>query len=183
MPEGINSQSLSRSQLFTTQVRLSAPSPKLGYLLLLVSIFLDSINLDIGSDYIMASQKGQRTYNFSFIVSADKEKEWDDNVAKHGEWMRETHALATKANPSYGMLGTLVDYYVSKAPEMNNPMDPSAGLTGNLIYTLNEVYTRVEGVEAHMEAAPSWNSFESFVNMISSSQATMMMNGEVIESM
>ena len=131
----------------------------------------------------MASKIGQRTYNFSFIVSADKETEWDENVARHGEWMRETHALATKADPSYGMLGTLVDYYVSKAPEMNNPLDPSAGLTGNFVYTLNEVYTRVEGIEAHMEAAQSWKSFESFVNMIGSSQARMMMNGEIIQSM
>ena len=81
------------------------------------------------------------------------------------------------------MLGTLVDYYISKAPEMNNPLDPNEGTTGNLIYTLNEVYTRPEGTEAHMEAASSWKSFEKFLGLVGESQATMVMHGEVIQSM
>ena len=131
----------------------------------------------------MASKQGYRTFNFSFIVSADKEKDWDDAFESHGEWMRETHSLAVKPDPTYGMLGTLVDYYISKAPEMNNPLDPNEGTTGNFIYTLNEVYTRPEGTEAHMEAAPSWKSFEKFLGLIGESQATMVMHGEVIQSM
>ena len=131
----------------------------------------------------MPSEKGNRTFNFSFVVSADKEKQWDKAFESHGEWMRGTHSLAVKADPSYGMLGTLVDYYVSKAPEMKNPLDPNEGTTGNLIYTLNEVYSRPEGTEAHMEAAPSWESFEMFLGLISESQATMVMHGEVIQSM
>ena len=131
----------------------------------------------------MPSEIGQRTFNFSFVVSADKEEQWDEAFGSHGEWMRETHSLAVKADPTYGMLGTLVDYYISKAPEMNNPLDPNEGTTGNLIYTLNEVYSRPEGTEAHMEAAPSWASFEKFLELISESQATMVMHGEVIQSM
>ena len=66
----------------------------------------------------MSSKPGYRTFNFSFVVSADKEKEWDEAFESHGEWMRETHALITKPDPTYGMLGSLSDYYVSKAPEM-----------------------------------------------------------------
>ena len=131
----------------------------------------------------MASKPGYRTFNFSFVVSADKEKEWDEAFESHGEWMRETHALITKPDPTYGMLGSLSDYYVSKAPEMKNPLDPDEGNTGNLIYTLNEVYTRAEGTEAHMEAAPSWKSFEKFLGLVGESQATMVMHGEVIQSM
>jgi len=131
----------------------------------------------------MASKPGYRTFNFSFVVSADKEKEWDEAFESHGEWMRETHSLIVKPDPTYGMLGTLVDYYVSKAPEMNNPLDPNEGTTGKFIYTLNEVYTRPEGTEAHMEAAPSWKSFEKFLGLVGESQATMVMHGEVIQSM
>ena len=131
----------------------------------------------------MASKPGYRTFNFSFVVSADKEKEWDDAFESHGEWMRETHSLIVMPVPTYGMLGTLVDYYVSKAPEMNNPLDPNEGTTGKFIYTLNEVYTRPEGTEAHMEAAPSWKSFEKFLGLVGESQATMVMHGEVIQSM
>ena len=131
----------------------------------------------------MASRMGQKTFNFSFIVSADKEKEWDEACESHGAWMRETHCLAVKADPTYGMLGTLVDYHISKAPEMKNPLDPSEGTTGNLIYTLNEVYTRPEGTEAHMDAAPTWKSFDSFLDLIASSKATMVMHGDVIQSM
>ena len=131
----------------------------------------------------MASKPGYRTFNFSFVVSADKEKEWDEAFESHGEWMRETHSLIVKPDPTYGMLGTLVDYYISKAPEMKNPLDPNEGPTGNLIYTLNEVYTRPEGTEAHMDAAPSWKSFEKFLGLVGESQATMVMHGEVIQSM
>ena len=131
----------------------------------------------------MASQTGYRTFNFSFVVSADKEKEWDEAFESHGEWMRETHSLIATPDPTYGMLGTLADYYISKAPEMKNPLDPDEGNTGNLIYTLNEVYTRSEGTEAHMEAAPSWKSFEKFLELVGESQATMVMHGEVIQSM
>ena len=131
----------------------------------------------------MASQTGHRTFNFSFVVSADNEKDWDEAFESHGSWMRATHCLNAKADPAYGMLGTLVDYYISKASEMKNPLDPSEGTTGNLIYTLNEVYTRPEGTEAHMEAVPSWKSFESFLELIASSKATMIMHGEVIQSM
>ena len=114
----------------------------------------------------MASKNGQLTFNFALSVPADKAAEVEAMIATHAQWMRETHSLIAKPDPTYGMLGTLVDYYNSKAPEMKNPLDPSEGNTGNLIYTLNEVYTRPEGTEAHMEAAPSWKSFEKFLELV-----------------
>jgi len=101
----------------------------------------------------------------------------------HGSWLRETNRLAVEANPNYRMLGTLVDYYVTKAPEMNNPLDPAEGTTGSLIYTLNEVYTWPEGTDAHMEASPSWESFEKILELVGEYPSTIVMHGEVIQSM
>ena len=121
------------------------------------------------------AKKGQRTFNFSFVVSDDKEKEWDEAFASHGAWMRETHSLTGGIH--------LVDYYISKGTQMNNSLDPSEGTSGNLIYTLNEVYVEREGTSQHMEAAPSWKSFESFLELIGSSEAVMLMDRELIQSM
>ena len=131
----------------------------------------------------MPATNGQRTFNFSFIVPEDRADEMEKAFASHGEWMRQTHSLYTRADPNFGFLGTLVDYYISKSSEMNNPLDPDEGTTGNIIYTLNEVYTRVEGIDAHMEAAPTWESFESFVGLIGEFEARMVMGGEVIQCM
>ena len=89
--------------------------------------------------------------------------------------MRETHSLTGGIH--------LGDYYISKGTQMNNPLDPSEGTSGNLIYTLNEVYVEREGTSQHMEAAPSWKSFESFLELIGWSEAVMLMDREVIQSM
>ena len=132
----------------------------------------------------MASRTGQRTFNFSLVVPADKAEEVEKGLADHGNWMRETHSLVVKADPTYGMLGTLVDYYISKALELNNPLDPSEGTTGNILYTLNEVYTAIAGTEAHLAATPFTDPwFEPFLASFMTSQPRMLMHGEIIQSM
>ncbi|GIS83326.1 MAG: hypothetical protein CM1200mP15_19580 [Dehalococcoidia bacterium] len=84
----------------------------------------------------MPSTNGYKTFNFSFIVPENKTDDMEKAIASHGAWMRETHSIYTRADPNYGFLGTLVDYYWSKSPEMNNPLDPEAGATGNILYSL-----------------------------------------------
>ena len=41
-------------------------------------------------------------------------------------------------------------YAVFKAPELNNPLDPSSGETGNTLYGITEIYNGPEGAQAHM---------------------------------
>ena len=43
-------------------------------------------------------------------------------------------------------------YYVSKSDEMVNPAAPDEGTTGNVLFTINEVYVQPEGIGQHMEA-------------------------------
>ena len=131
----------------------------------------------------MPSTNGYKTFNFSFIVPENKTDDMEKAVASHGEWMRQTHSIYTRADHNYGFLGTLVDYYWAKSPELNNPLDPESGTTGNILYSLNEVYTRPEGTDAHMEAAPSWESFEAFLALTGEFQSQMIMSGDVIQSM
>ena len=132
----------------------------------------------------MASKVGNRTYNFSLVVPEDRAEEVEKRFADHGAWMRETHKLYSAADPNYGMLGSLVDYYVSKSPELKNPFDPEEGTTGNILYSLNEVYTGIAGTEAHMAAVPydaSW--WDPFLASFMASEPRMIMHGEIIQCM
>jgi hypothetical protein len=54
----------------------------------------------------------------------------------------------------------LLGYTVSKAPELNNPMDPRSGTTGNTCFILNEYYQSEAGVADHFEQ--SSKSFQDF---------------------
>ena len=38
-----------------------------------------------------------------------------------------------------------------KSPELNNPLDPTSGETGNTLYGITEIYNGPEGAAAHME--------------------------------
>ena len=42
-----------------------------------------------------------------------------------------------------------LEYYVTKAPEFNDMMDPSKGTTGNIIYSVNEVHKDGEHMNKH----------------------------------
>jgi len=41
-------------------------------------------------------------------------------------------------------------YAVFKAPELNNPLDPSSSETGNTLYGITDIYNGPEGAQAHM---------------------------------
>ena len=89
----------------------------------------------------MSSQNGQLTFNFALSVPADKTEAVEEVIATHAAWMRETHSLEADGRIH------LVDYHVAKAEEMNNLLDPSEGKTGNILYSINEVYVEKDGID------------------------------------
>ena len=72
-------------------------------------------------------------------------------------WMN-THSLVEEE----GKLHTL-EYYVSKASELNDMMDPSKGTTGHVIYTVSEVHKDDEHFGKHVELGQGWDRINEFL--------------------
>ena len=94
----------------------------------------------------MSFKIGNTTFGFTMRVPSSDEAKIDDLISSHAKWMSETHSL----NPEDGKLHTL-EYYVSKATELNDIMDPSKGSTGNIIYSVSEVHIDDEHFSKHVK--------------------------------
>ena len=125
----------------------------------------------------MASKNGQLTFNFALSVSADKAEEVEEMIATHAAWMRETHSLEADGRIH------LVDYHVAKAEEMKNLLDPSEGTTGNILYSINEVYVESDGIDRHMAQGMQWEHFMAFAGTIMEYGKVLIAGGSVIHSM
>lgn len=124
----------------------------------------------------MAIAKGQRTFNFAIKVSADDADAVEAIIKNHAVFMKEHHSLDAS--------GIQLDhYYVAKAEELNDPTDPSKGATGNILYSINEVYAQAEGIGQHMEKATAWPGLGDFLGMLATHGKVVVSNGEVIETL
>ena len=77
----------------------------------------------------------------------------------------------------------LADYYVAKADELNNGVDPSQGTTGNILYSINETYIQPDGIDRHMEQAMKWEGFEQLVDFLQKYDKVILNVGTVIWAM
>ena len=125
----------------------------------------------------MSSKNGQLTFNFALSVPADKAETVEGVIATHAAWMRETHSLEADGRIH------LVDYHVAKAEEMNNLLDPSEGTTGNILYSINEVYVEKDGIDQHMGKAMQWEHIQDFVGTLTEYGKVLIGGGTVIHSM
>ena len=126
----------------------------------------------------MASKNGQITFNCGLVVPADKAEEVEEVLSIHEGWMRETHSLDADGKIH------LVDYYVTKSEQLKNPLDPSEGTTGNILYSINETDVEKDGLDQHMQQCMQFEHFpkiaESFLGY---GKAFVVMGGTVIHSM
>ena len=75
-------------------------------------------------------------------------------------------------------------YNVSKAPELSNPMDPSAGQTGNTCFILSEIYETEAGVADHFQQAQSsWQDFQAFVKWLDECKTTLVPAAPIFNSL
>ncbi len=122
------------------------------------------------------AQQGKVQLVFTIVAPADQVAEGDRIFEAHAKWMEATHHReGDKA---------LLRYNVSKAPELANPMDPSAGTTGNTCFVLAEVYESEAGIADHFErAAGNWAEFEDFKSWMGECQVTIVPSAEIIHSL
>ena len=104
------------------------------------------------------SHLGKSHLVIMFTVRPEDVAEGDRLFASHGEFM--------EGSPRDGDVA-LLEYSVSKGPELSNPMDPSSEPTGNTTYVVDEYYESPAGIAQHWAdtsarwsemttAAPAW---------------------------
>ena len=111
----------------------------------------------------LANAGGHADFNafgFALVVPEANIEEVEAVLASHRNFMSETHSVD-------GDIDTrLNSYSVIKAPQMNDPTDPSKGMTGNVIYILSEHYETPQGLAMHMEAGNSWDGIGAMMGVI-----------------
>ena len=81
--------------------------------------------------------------------------EADRIFASHGEWM--------KGHPREGDVA-LLEYTISKGPELSNPLDPNSEPTGKTIFLLSEFYESPAGIARHwQDGMENWQDLASVV--------------------
>ena len=123
----------------------------------------------------MAFKNGNTTFGFTMRVPETDAAAVDDLIESHAKWMSETHSL----EPENGKLQTL-EYFVSKAIELNDMMDPSKGNTGNIIYNVSEVHIDDEHFGKHVELGQAGIASVSFSGCLKKYSPLVTMGGRVI---
>ena len=126
----------------------------------------------------MSFKIGNTSFGFTMRVPDSDEKAVDDLLSAHANWMSETHSLEQVD----GKLHTL-EYFVSKASELNDMMDPSKGTTGNIIYNISEVHIDDEHFGKHVELGQGWSRIGEFFELFEKYTPLVTMGGRVIQKL
>ena len=124
----------------------------------------------------MSIKTGQRTFNFALKTTKDNVEKVESLIKEHANFMKENHSFDESKIQ-------LVHYYVSKSEELNNIGNPDEGTTGNMLYSINEVYVHSDGIGQHMEAAMKWDGIQIFMEMLGTYGEVLVTNGEVLETL
>ena len=122
----------------------------------------------------MSFNVGHTTFGFTMRVPDADVVAVDDMLTAQAEWMKERHWVGEED----GKLHTL-EYYVSKATELNDMMDPSKGTTGHVVYTVNEVHKDDEHFGKHVELGQSWDRINEFFGLFEKYRPLISMAGKV----
>ena len=100
--------------------------------------------------------------------------EGDRIFESHGKWMTGHSREGDTA---------LLDYSISKGPELENPMDPNSAPTGDTIFVLDEFYESPAGVVEHWRlAVETWQDFPAFMDWGEGKVATLH-SGTVVQGL
>ncbi len=121
------------------------------------------------------SQLGKSHLMIMWTVGADDVAEGDRIFASHGPWM--------KGHPREGDVA-LLEYTVSKGPELSNPLDPSSEPTGRTIFVLDEYYESPAGIARHwQDAADNWPDLSAVVAWSKKATVATLHNGTAVHAL
>ena len=112
------------------------------------------------------SQSGKIQLVILITATPEQAEEGYRIFQSHVGWMGRTHHRDGEKS--------LLNYNVSMAPELSNPMDSNSPPTGNTNFILTEVYESMAGVEDHFkQAQESWDIFPAFVNWLGACKSSV----------
>ncbi len=121
------------------------------------------------------SQKGCTQFTVIMTVSPELVAEGDRIFESHAAWMEKTHHRDGEKQ--------LLQYNLTKTPQMVNPMDPGQGNTENTCYILSEVYANPAGLQDHWEQAQTaWQDFGALTEWLGKIDFQMVNGGEIAYS-
>jgi len=121
------------------------------------------------------SQAGNSHLVIMFTVGPDEVAEGDRIFASHGEWMKGHTREGDEA---------LLEYIISKGPELSNPMDPSSEPTGKTIFVIDEYYASPAGIARHwQDAADNWPDMAAAVAWSAKGTVATLHNGTAVQAL
>src|SRR5436305_15253338 len=121
------------------------------------------------------SNMGKSHLVIMFTVGPDDVAEGDRIFASHGEFM--------KGHPREGD-DALLEYTVSKGPELSNPMDPNSEPTGRLSFVLDEYYASPAGITRHwQDAMENWVDLSAAMAWSENGTVTTLHNGTAVQAL
>jgi hypothetical protein len=113
------------------------------------------------------SEIGKTHIVIMWTVGPDNVAEGDRLFESHGKWMTGHSREGDTA---------LLDYSISKGPELGNPMDPNSAPTGDTIFVLDEFYESPAGVVEHWRAE-SWQDLGAVMEWSSKAKRVSTLHG------
>ena len=121
------------------------------------------------------SHMGKSHIVIMFTVSPDDVAEGDLIFASHGQWM--------KGHPRQGDIA-LLEYTISKGPELANPLDPNSEPTGKTIFVLDEYYESPAGIANHWkDAMENWPDLPAIMAWAAKGTVVTMHNGTAVQAL
>jgi hypothetical protein len=121
------------------------------------------------------SYMGKSHLVIMFTVGPDDVAEGDRIFASHGEWM--------KGHPREGDVA-LLDYSISKGPELSNPMDPTSEPTGNTVFVLDEYYESPAGIARHwQDGIDNWGDMSAVGAWSAKARVATLHNGTAVQAL
>lgn len=122
------------------------------------------------------SQKGCIQFVVVMTASPEHTSEGKRLFESHARWMERTHYREGEKE--------LLQYNVSIAQEMVDPMDPSQGNTQNTVFVLSEVYVKPAGLQDHWEQAQdNWDDFGALNEWLGKVDVVMVNGAEIEHSL
>jgi hypothetical protein len=110
-----------------------------------------------------------------WTIGPDDVAEGDRLFASHGEWM--------KGHPRTGD-EALLDYTISKGPELASPLDPNSEPTGKTIFVLDEYYESPAGIARHwQDAIDNWKDLGAIVAWTAKGTVATLHNGTAVQAL
>lgn len=121
------------------------------------------------------SHMGRSHVVMMMTVGPDDVTEGDRLFSSHAEWM--------KGHSREGDVA-LLDYSVSKGPELANPLDPSSEPTGNTTFIIDEYYQSPAGIAAHWQDAMStWSDLPALMAWAGKGTVATFHQGPVVQAL